>query len=347
MKNILVTSENGKQLLNLADSYTGEAFVSTSAKPFEFPKEQNTCSFEDGVTSLELDQQQRLFYQVQSADKNYIGAQRRVAIDGLYNCRDLGGYPTKDGKLTKWGVFYRSDAPDHLSSEDVAYLEKMNIYSVIDLRSPKEIALNPDIGINEKQHCNFDPHAEVAKQASATPSKNSNKDQQKVQKLTELAQTKAGQEKLIAMQNQMVLQMKDLVISPNAQKAYTGFMQVLLKEEIPTIFHCQGGKDRTGWAAAIILGLLGVEKSVIYEDYLLTEKYNQPRNAKRMAIYKQYTDDSFVLDYLASLQQTKAAYLDSAFETMETTYGTMENYAEQALQVTSADIEKFKSLYLY
>lgn len=349
MKMIEVYRKEDELFLDLKADFSGDLVVYiTSDLNGDTKEKEIRCTFKKGVTGPVAEREmKRTFYQTVLGEDHYLGAERRIPVAGLYNCRDLGGYSTVDGRMTKWGLIYRSDAPDHLDSTDWTYLKNMKLSSVIDLRSPAEISLNPDIAIGERHHYEFDPHALVARKASETPSKKSNKDKEKVEKLVELAKTKEGQEKLIQMQQQMVGQMRELVLSTKAKEAYTEFMQVLLRGEVPNLFHCQGGKDRTGWAAAIILGLLGVDRETIYADYFLTDRYNRPRNEKRMAIYKQYTDDSFVLDYLASLQQTKATYLDSAFQAMEETYGTMETYAIEALGMTQESIEKLKELYLY
>ena len=348
MKTIEVYTKEDQQFLDLHNGFTGELGISLCCNPLDLAEKRRIqLHFDNGVAAMAEVPKVRCFYKGTIDEETYIGAQRRVPIPGLYNCRDLGGYPTDSGTLTKWGLIYRSDAPDHLEETDVAYLEKMTFASVIDLRAPAEIALRPDIPFGEVHHYNFDPHAKVARRASETPSATSNKDKQKVEKLVALSQTQSGQAQLIEMQQQMVVQMRDLVLSEQAKVAYTNFLQVLLRGEVPTLFHCQGGKDRTGWAAAIILGLLGVSKDIIYQDYFLTEACNRPRNEQRMAVYKQYTNNRFVLDYLGSLQQTKAEYLDSAFQTMEEAYGGMEEYAKQALGVTEVQLNQLRERYLY
>lgn len=348
MKNIQVYRKKDTIYLQINQDFTGEltVFINEFPNALEGSRKQG-IKFNKGVSEGLGPAEKRVFYSLELAGIPYIGAERRVAVDGLYNFRDLGGYYTKDGKLTKWGLIYRSDAPDHLNEEDCSYLKKMQFSSAIDFRSPAEIALKPDVAFGEKEHYNFNPHAAIAKKASETPEQKSAKDQQKVEKLVKLSQTKEGQKQLLNMQQQMVIQMRELVLSENAQTAYRNFLTILLQRKVPNFFHCQGGKDRTGWAAAIILGLLGVDKTVIYEDYLLTEDFNRPRNEQRMSIYKQYTDNPFVLDYLASLQQTKTEYLDSAFHTMEENYGSMEKYAVEALKVTEKDLQRLKSYYLY
>jgi protein-tyrosine phosphatase len=349
MKNLTVERTENYLKFSLDQRDSGRFKVNVSKNPLTLALDHTlTLDFSEGSAFLPVSEVEgREFYSLIAPDHQAVGAERRVALPSLYNCRDLGGYVTTDGRLTKWGYIYRSDAPDHLTKDDVAFLSEMALAAVIDFRSPKEIAHNPDNYFAEKRHYQFDPHAEVAKEASLMPTKGADKDQQKVAKLLELAKTKAGQQRLVEMQQQMVYQMEELVLSAAAQQAYTDFMKVLVRQEVPCLFHCQGGKDRTGWAAAIILGLLGVPEETIYQDYFLTEINNEPRNQARMAIYQQYTDNAFVLDYLASLQKTKRAYLDSAFNAMKTHYGTMEAYAKQALGMNQETIEQFKEMYLY
>lgn len=291
----------------------------------------------------------RRLYFTGMTDEVSVGAERRVNTTGLYNCRDLGGYLTQKGEQVKWGYLFRSDAPDHLEADDLAYLKAMQFDTVVDFRSPKEVKKLPDIAFGEKQHLNFDPHAVVARAASETPDRRAAGDVEKVRLLEDMAKTASGRAELVARQAQMIEQMRSLVLSKPAIKTYTQFLDCLIAVKTPqrVMFHCQGGKDRTGWAAALILGLLGVDKSVIYEDYLQTSHYNAPRNEKRMATYRALTDNHYVLDYLHSLQLAKPEYLDGAFQAVAEHYGSLENYAATALQFETDLVERLKELYLY
>ena len=47
----------------------------------------------------------------------------------------------------------------------------------------------------------------------------------------------------------------------------------LVNDEVPVVIHCTAGKDRTGFACALILHALGVPEKAIAEDYLLTNSY--------------------------------------------------------------------------
>ena len=78
-------------------------------------------------------------------------SERILPLSGVFNFRDLGGYPTKDGKSIKWGVLYRSSSLSDATTDDEKYLSKINLKTIIDLRTIDEIQSEPDIvpnGIN-------------------------------------------------------------------------------------------------------------------------------------------------------------------------------------------------------
>ncbi|MEI5992737.1 tyrosine-protein phosphatase [Candidatus Enterococcus mansonii] len=289
---------------------------------------------------------ERLYFKFETKDDFFIGAERRLPLTNLYNCRDMGGYSTKDGRLTKWGNVFRSDALHQIDEEGQSYIERMDVKKIIDFRSPEEISKDPNKPISNSQTVNFNPHADVAQQASTQSV--SKKDEDKIAQLEIMVKTEEGRNQLIKNRNVMIKQMEQLVVGENAIKAYKQFFNTLLQEQVtPLIFHCQGGKDRTGWAAALYLGALGVDKDQIYQDYLLTDKMNAPRNAKRMAIYKKYTDNEDVLAFLASLQQTRKDYLDGAYQTVEERYGTITNYLKEVLEIDQRQVETLRNRYLY
>lgn len=297
------------------------------------------------LTLSDPNPKERLYFKLKTNEDVYVGAERRLPLTNLYNCRDLGGYMTTEGQLTSWGKVFRSDAFHQIDKEGQAYIERMGVKKIIDFRSPDEIAKDPNKSISTSETFNFNPHADVAQQASTQSV--SKKDEDKIAQLAIMVQSDEGRAQLIKNRNIMIKQMEQLVVGENAINAYKQFFKILLQDDVvPLIFHCQGGKDRTGWAAALYLGALGVDKDQIYQDYLLTDKMNAPRNAKRMAIYKQYTDNEDVLAFLASLQQTKKDYLDGAYKVVEEHYGTITNYLKEVLEIDEEQLKILRDNYL-
>ncbi len=110
--------------------------------------------------------------------------------------------------------------------------------------------------------------------------------------------------------------------------------------------HCRGGKDRTGFGAMLLLGALGVKKEYLVFDYMLTHTNRIERNKKKMECYKKITKDVDVLNYLYSLIETRAEFIEASIESIEKQYGTIKNYVVKELGISEEIIKTLKELYL-
>lgn len=267
---------------------------------------------------------------------------RNIKLDGTNNFRDLGGYIGHNGKMVKFKQLFRSDALHKLSSNDVTWLESMGLKTIIDFRSSSEIVNNEDKEIRGAKYYHLNPKAEVAQTASASLSN----DRSKIEKLVSIANSKEGESYFADHIDDMSKQMRKLVSDPDAITQYQKVMAFLVNNETPLVFHCRGGKDRTGIAAMFILIALGVSKAQIYDDYLFTNINNVIRNEKRMNDYRNLTDNQLVLDYLYNLQLAKPEYLDAAFDEMIKMSGTTENYIKEVLKVTDEQLVAIQNRFL-
>jgi len=129
--------------------------------------------------------------------------------------------------------------------------------------------------------------------------------------------------------------------------AKQGFRELFLslgdKKQLPALFHCTTGKDRTGWAAAAFLTLLGVPKDQVYEDYLRSNDYILPAYQKVI--------DGFVAaggdpEIPKAILGVKNEYLDAAFDEMENGYGSIEKYFSEGLGIDAAQQKALRELYL-
>jgi protein-tyrosine phosphatase len=137
---------------------------------------------------------------------------------------------------------------------------------------------------------------------------------------------------------------REFVTLPSAKTEFSKmFLGMADEEKLPALFHCTTGKDRTGWAAAALLTLLGVPKDQVYEDYLRSNDNILP--AYRHAI------DPFVEaggdpEIPAAILGVKREYLDAAFDEMEREYGTIENYFAEGLGIDADGQQALRDLYL-
>ena len=181
-----------------------------------------------------------------------IDPRRNLNLDSVQNLRDLGGYSTKEGRKTKWGIFLRSGDMSAMTKDDQAALLRQGIRCVIDLRMAKEIAIAPNVFSDSKKVAffnhdfwgtRFDNYRSKRKSATSE------------EKLSDLYC--AG------------LEINGFVMA--------AVMKTLASGEGGFVFHCRSGKDRTGLVAAILLVIAGVPDEVVAKDFGLSTTYlNEP-----------------------------------------------------------------------
>ncbi|MBK7971838.1 MAG: tyrosine-protein phosphatase [Deltaproteobacteria bacterium] len=165
-----------------------------------------------------------------------------MALEGCLNFRDLGGYPTREGRHLRWRRLYRSDSLHHLTAADARHLtERLGVGVIIDLRSTHELdteGRGPLAGPDRHFHHLPLIDADVSQSSSL------------------------GDE--IPLADRYFL-LARLAVGPLVRAC-----TVLAETEHSAVFYCAAGKDRTGILAALVLALLGVDDDTIAADYALT-----------------------------------------------------------------------------
>jgi len=118
---------------------------------------------------------------------------------------------------------------------------------------------------------------------------------------------------------------------------FAEFFQHLLEESEPLVFHCTAGKDRTGFAAALILLALGVSRDDVMRDYLLTNERLQPPRHSRFGLAP---------DVAAVLWRVQPEFLEVAFDTVQAEYGGVEAYLRNGLGLGEPERQRLRTLYL-
>ena len=121
------------------------------------------------------------------------------------------------------------------------------------------------------------------------------------------------------------------------------FLSLADQDKLPALFHCTTGKDRTGWAAAALLTLLGVPQDIVMEDYLRSNDYIIP-------MYREVIEGAVASgieeEIPLSILGVKQEYLEAAFDEMEKKYGTIETYFAEGLGIDAEQQQSLKNLYL-
>lgn len=236
----------------------------------------------------------------------------------ITNFRDIGGYKTADGRAVRRGIFYRSAPIRFKDEEERREFEACKIKTILDLRSETEREIRPD---EEVAGCNYLP-------CSAIPESTVNGGN-----LDMVALIKSGDFAKLGEYVRAVY--KSL---PFANEAYRVLFDLMRKDELPVVFHCSAGKDRTGFAAYLILKTLGVPDETVMEDYLLS---NVCRKAENDAILAKFPQASAA----EGLLNVKAEYLQSAIDEIFAKYANFEAYLAAEYGVTADEIAAFRDRY--
>ncbi len=176
-----------------------------------------------------------------------VSLDRIVPFAGVLNFRDLGGYRTLDGRTTRWGRLFRSNALHDLTREDLVLFRRLGVASVVDLRSSAEVA-RTGRGLLELESLRF-VNSPV---------------------LSDFEADEPRDESIIdaSYLSRRYLQYLDL----GAPAFVVAIEEMSVPENYPLVFNCFLGKDRTGVLAALVLSCLGVERDAIVEDYAITDE---------------------------------------------------------------------------
>ncbi len=193
---------------------------------------------------------------------------RHVPLTGAQNFRDLGGYQALDGRVLRWRMVYRADALGALADEDCEELRDRGVSAVFDLRSVREIDAFGSAVIRE--HGATVHHTPFRQEIELTA------EQMAAMRDPERMRSAVSAEGYLGM-------LEDA-------KPSIGLVLRTLAEDQPyaAVFHCTGGKDRTGIMAALLLETLGVPRETIGADYELTAKFltfSEERRAQMEAFF--------------------------------------------------------------
>ncbi|MGX7030717.1 tyrosine-protein phosphatase [Vagococcus zengguangii] len=245
----------------------------------------------------------------------------------LTNFRDIGGYRGLDNKKVKQALIYRSGEINHLSPEDhQSFQDEYHIETIFDFRSDSER--------DERPNENFDGVTTYAIDILKGMQRSVSLDDLK----EEATQTRPDAFMLEAY--------RAFVTDPSARAGYKQFIETVATLDKPFIFHCFAGKDRTGFAAALILSLLGVSELDIYHDYLLTNLMRKKANNKMIETMAREGAPKEQLEMFQIMMEVKHEYLAESFAQIKQHYGTVEQYVLEGLDVSPELIAQIRAKYL-
>ncbi|KAF2391729.1 tyrosine-protein phosphatase [Pseudomonas frederiksbergensis] len=241
----------------------------------------------------------------QAADTTTLDTPHLRSID---NFRDLAGtttaYSTANDGTMRAGVFYRSNALTP-SAADLATLNGLGIKAVYDLRTPSEIAGTPDTMLTGATYENIDIIGSTTSGANITT-----------------VSFKSAADAIAMMQQTN----RAFVSDAGMRGQFTRLFNELASVDGAALFHCTAGKDRTGWTAAVLLSIAGVDSATIMSNYLATNDYTAARMKATLAAMP-----ASMAAIYAPLLGVEASYLQAGLDQVTAQYGSMDNYLKQGL----------------
>ena len=137
---------------------------------------------------------------------------------------------------------------------------------------------------------------------------------------------------------------REFVSLPSARTEFGRLFRGLAeRSQLPALFHCTTGKDRTGWAAAALLELLNVPRDIIMADYLHSNQIIIPKYQDEIAAFIAAGGEPAIPEAILGVQE---AYLNASFDEMETQYSTIENYFADGLGIDADRQQALREVYL-
>ena len=227
------------------------------------------------------------------------------------NFRDLADHVPAQYGLRRHTLF-RSDHLGALDAGDARQIQALNIRRVLDFRGVDErtsaACLLPEVQVHS---LSIEPTI--------------------VQKLQDLLATGEA-----LAEGDVVALMQDTYrgFVRASTHRFAEFFGLLLESSEPTVFHCTAGKDRTGFAAALVLRSLGVPQDVVMVDYLHTNDRLRPPPG-----------DFFPPTVARVLYRVQPEFLQAAFEAIEQDYGDVEAYLREGLRLGEPERRRLAELY--
>lgn len=314
----LVRDTNGDYTFIFKEAGKWDIFVSEN--PNDFSDNTPIKSTSDSKVSIKgLDSQTRYYFKAVNKDKGEtIISERKINLRGSDNTRDLGGYTTVDGKTVKWGKLYRSAALDELTESDRVLYDKLDISTIVDFREADRHEEEPD---------NVPSNIQIV----SAPIMPGGFDMMQVYEMLETNDIEAAHELFVNNKR------GDLVDFNDSFKTFFDFVE---NNNDAILYHCAGGRDRTGFASFLLLHALGVDKETIVGDYMDTNKWRveQVEGKIKQAEEKNWSRDLILLMNICTREK-----IEEMYSLIQEEYGTVDYYLIHVLDV---DIAKLRDMYL-
>lgn len=252
---------------------------------------------------------------------------RVVPVPGARNLRDMGGYPTVDGRRLRRGMLYRGGHLGGVSETDHGLLAGLGLAAIVDLRTTEE-----------RNDLPF-PTSFTAPLEYWTRDYDLSRGEV-VSLLRDPATTaQEMRERMVANYRRFPEEQKEGIAAP---------LRFMSSGRVPLLVNCTAGKDRTGVTCAVVLSALGVPREIVRQDYALTERLHDPAGQ----LFDIDPDGPFAWiaevdrDVWRTMMRSDPEYIDAALDAIDADHGGVEQYLSEVHGIAPNDLQAMRNVVL-
>lgn len=284
---------------------------------------------------------EEIFRFYEGADQPVTKEAQALLVTGIENARQLGGYETADGRHVKRDVLLRTAKLSDAPSEELAALKDIyHLGVVVDFRTLAEREGAPDPEIDGVDNIVLDVLDEGSRTGAgaAIAGIYENGGAEPAEVMLNIIRSGCVSERMYA----------DMAFDPAAEKGFRDFFRILLENggQKAVLWHCSGGKDRTGAAAVLLLLALGVNKETALRDFELTNEFLREKIAYMESRAAELTDDPEEIAWVKDMTGVNRKYMEKLLDTLEEKYGSQERYLTEGLGLDRVELEQLREMYL-
>ncbi len=256
-----------------------------------------------------------------------------IGLTSAHNARQLGGYQIGNQRI-KDNLLLRTAKISELSKEDSTLLcDKYKVQCIYDFRGKDESLSAPDVIPGEARYLSLS--LSFTGEESQVDTKFES-EQQMIGMLLQYADHPSVQA--------MCTGMYDIIFfEESSQEVYRQFFADLLTiepEKGAVLWHCTQGKDRAGCASVMLLAALGADRELIMADFILSKDYYDPMASQ---IKTETETQKTVINTLIS---ANPEIFEATLDKVDAKYGSLRNYLNECIGVTSEMMNVLRDRYL-
>ena len=249
-----------------------------------------------------------------------------LGIEKKRNLRDLGGYKTQNSKHVKKGYFFRSSRLMDFDQAELKILNSLNIKKIYDLRSKEEVKDSPDPTLKGAEYI----HSSAAARADGTE--------------VNFSPAALIAENVYSKECNDEFTHKVYGNLPFSY-AYKRMFEDIVAGNVPILFHCSAGKDRTGIAAILILLALGVDEETAMYDYMLTNEYRKEYIERFRKDFPLTKLDGELAGMLLAYEGVTYTNADYSLKRIKEKYENYDEYFEKEYNLDKDALQRLRDLY--